>query len=449
MSRPTPVLHVLLAVILLMIGLRVLPGAPPILAQDDGTVTPDPAATPQTETPVQLDLVLAALSQGIRENVTLDSLSRYEWSREQFPDTSLGCPDPGQMYAQVITPGYQFLLSYAGTTYDYRVSDDGTSIFLCDTRPTVTDPEQPATGTITPPAASPCGGQYIVQTGDNLAQIAELCNLTLEALLAANPTITDPSLIYVGQVLNLPESSGSGQRLVVLDPPSGPPGSLVQVSASGFPAGAQVQVGFGPPESEYRVVANREISAGGLLMTSLRIPTTIQPPAELVAVVVLNGVETISGVFTVTEGQATPEPTATTSPDGTVDRTQLYLVALEDEGRSGEPVGCGDSLVPVTVDIPPTDAPLTAALNALFAIDTRIYEQSGLYNALYQSELTLESMDLTAGTATINLTGTLQTGGVCDDPRLRGQIEQTALQYATVEQVVINVNGAPLGSGEQ
>lgn len=37
-----------------------------------------------------------------------------------WPDTSLGCPQPGMMYAQVITPGYQFILEYEGKQYDYH-----------------------------------------------------------------------------------------------------------------------------------------------------------------------------------------------------------------------------------------------------------------------------------------------------------------------------------------
>ncbi|MEZ4680232.1 MAG: GerMN domain-containing protein [Caldilineaceae bacterium] len=53
-------------------------------------------------------------------------------------------------------------------------------------------------------------------------------------------------------------------------------------------------------------------------------------------------------------------------------------------------------------------------------------------------------MDIVDGVASIYLTGTLRVGGVCDEPRVRAQIEETALQYYTVDEVRIYVNGEPL-----
>jgi hypothetical protein len=35
-------------------------------------------------------------------------------------------------------------------------------------------------------------------------------------------------------------------------------------------------------------------------------------------------------------------------------------------------------------------------------------------------------------------------GGVCDEPRVRAQLEETALQFVTVDSVSIFVNGQPL-----
>ncbi|MCS7222278.1 MAG: hypothetical protein RML36_15530 [Anaerolineae bacterium] len=40
----------------------------------------------------------------------------------EWPDASLGCPQPGMMYAQVITPGYRIVLEAAGKTYEYHSS---------------------------------------------------------------------------------------------------------------------------------------------------------------------------------------------------------------------------------------------------------------------------------------------------------------------------------------
>jgi hypothetical protein len=120
---------------------------------------------------------------------------------------------------------------------------------------------------------------------------------------------------------------------------------------------------------------------------------------------------------------------------------QMFLVAIGDNGQSGELVGCGDSLVPVQIEIPPSQGVLRASFGALLSLKTQFYGQSGLYNALYQSDLKLENVIITAGKAVINLTGTLTLAGECDNPRVAGQLEATARQFPSVTEVVIYING--------
>lgn len=48
--------------------------------------------------------------------------------------------------------------------------------------------------------------QYIVQPGDSLYSIAQRYNTTVEAIMAVNQII-DPSLIYPGQLINIPTAS--------------------------------------------------------------------------------------------------------------------------------------------------------------------------------------------------------------------------------------------------
>ncbi len=50
----------------------------------------------------------------------------------------------------------------------------------------------------------PVPGGYVVQPGDTLFRIALNNGTTVEAMMAANPEIADPTRIYVGQVLTLP-----------------------------------------------------------------------------------------------------------------------------------------------------------------------------------------------------------------------------------------------------
>jgi hypothetical protein len=100
--------------------------------------------------------------------------------------------------------------------------------------------------------------------------------------------------------------------------------------------------------------------------------------------------------------------------------------------------------VAVRRTIAPTKAPLTAALRLLLGDHHRLYGQSGLYNALYRARLKLGRVILQHGRATIYLTGKLQLGGECDDPRIEGQLWQTAFQFRTVRSVAIFINHVPL-----
>jgi hypothetical protein len=122
----------------------------------------------------------------------------------------------------------------------------------------------------------------------------------------------------------------------------------------------------------------------------------------------------------------------------------IFLIAVGDNGQSGSLVGCGDSAVPVQVQTPPTSQVLQAALVSLLSIKDQFYGQSGLYNALYQSDLQVDSITIAAGKASVYLTGTLLMGGECDIPRVQAQLEQTILQFPTVTEADIFINGKPL-----
>jgi LysM repeat protein len=56
----------------------------------------------------------------------------------------------------------------------------------------------------TPPSYPPTSGTYVVQSGDTLGKIAARGKTSVSDILAVNPQIYNPSLIYVGQVINLP-----------------------------------------------------------------------------------------------------------------------------------------------------------------------------------------------------------------------------------------------------
>jgi hypothetical protein len=57
--------------------------------------------------------------------ITVKQAEATEWS-----DASLGCPMPGVMYAQVITPGYLIVLEANGQEWEYHAST--TMVRLCE-----------------------------------------------------------------------------------------------------------------------------------------------------------------------------------------------------------------------------------------------------------------------------------------------------------------------------
>jgi hypothetical protein len=50
-----------------------------------------------------------------------------------WPDSALGCPQPGRMYAQVLTPGYQIRLARQGESYVMH-TDRGHRAVRCQDR---------------------------------------------------------------------------------------------------------------------------------------------------------------------------------------------------------------------------------------------------------------------------------------------------------------------------
>jgi hypothetical protein len=60
-----------------------------------------------------------------RLGVPGQDISITQVEERQWPDACLGLPEPGELCAQVITPGFAVTLRHAGTTYLYRTNADG------------------------------------------------------------------------------------------------------------------------------------------------------------------------------------------------------------------------------------------------------------------------------------------------------------------------------------
>jgi hypothetical protein len=64
------------------------------------------------------------------DQVQVVSVTAVEWS-----DSSLGCPQPGFMYSQIVTPGYLLILRAGGRTYEYHSDRDQHVAFCANPKP--------------------------------------------------------------------------------------------------------------------------------------------------------------------------------------------------------------------------------------------------------------------------------------------------------------------------
>jgi hypothetical protein len=138
---------------------------------------------------------------------------------------------------------------------------------------------------------------------------------------------------------------------------------------------------------------------------------------------------------TAAPGLASPEP-------GKPQKGIIFLTALNDGGRSGTAIGCGDSVVPVEVPFISISNPLQAAVEALLSYQEP--ETDELHNALDTSHLKLDHLSVEDREALIFLSGNLLIQGFCHSPRIDAQLKYTALQFPEVERVSIYFDGYPI-----
>jgi hypothetical protein len=69
-----------------------------------------------------VDLAMADLASTL--GLSVDQVTPLAVEAHTFPDTSLGVPQEGMMYAQVLTDGWIITLGAEGGTYTYHAADD-------------------------------------------------------------------------------------------------------------------------------------------------------------------------------------------------------------------------------------------------------------------------------------------------------------------------------------
>ena len=94
------------------------------------TGEPTPADTPLVLPDEMVQRTRVDLAE--RLEINAGQVEALEVTAVSWPDAALGCPKPGQVYAEVVTPGYRILLEAEGQTYEYRTDEIGTFVLCMD-----------------------------------------------------------------------------------------------------------------------------------------------------------------------------------------------------------------------------------------------------------------------------------------------------------------------------
>ena len=111
--------------------------APLPIAPGDANVPNEPAMPEMTTAGVDASTAQPfaerALTTLAEANVDPAAVTSIRVEAVEWPDAGLGCPQPGQMYAAVITPGYRIALDTDSNTYAVHTSSrlDGPFV-LCE-----------------------------------------------------------------------------------------------------------------------------------------------------------------------------------------------------------------------------------------------------------------------------------------------------------------------------
>jgi len=89
-----------------------------------GDVTP---MDPSLQVPPNLQKLIEKAKEDLaqRSSISTTQINLLEASEVVWPDGSLGCPQKGMEYAQVLTPGYLIRLESGGNTFEYHAGVGG------------------------------------------------------------------------------------------------------------------------------------------------------------------------------------------------------------------------------------------------------------------------------------------------------------------------------------
>jgi LysM repeat protein len=157
--------------------------------------------------------------------------------------------------------------------------------------------------------AATCSDPYVVRQGDNLSQIAVLCNTTVGAIRLANPQISNINLIYPGMLVRIPGGApaplpepvpvAGGDKdpffqwtatpddfsFQLIEPTPQPniettavfrAGTQMTVRAINLPPASPVSIAVGPLGGEYQIIGMGMTDELGNFVGSITVPESPQ-----------------------------------------------------------------------------------------------------------------------------------------------------------------------------
>lgn len=88
---------------------------------------------PQSATPSNLEFLTKKAKENLaqRLSIAITEINLVEAKEVTWANSSLGCPQEGMMYAEVLTPGYLILLQVNRQNYEYHAGKSP-DVFLCE-----------------------------------------------------------------------------------------------------------------------------------------------------------------------------------------------------------------------------------------------------------------------------------------------------------------------------
>lgn len=161
------------------------------------------------------------------EEIEVIRVEEVEW-----PDTSLGCPEPGMVYAQVIVPGCRVVMRVGDEVYEYH-SGGGQGV-LCDQKghriPALPSPT--GTATTVPSVPTPARGEIIpTPVSGDLARLIDIAKEDLARRLETTPE--EIEVVHI-ETAEWPDTSLGCGKPGLTRLPVAVPGYRVVLSARGW-----------------------------------------------------------------------------------------------------------------------------------------------------------------------------------------------------------------------